>query len=103
LVINIFKNIMTKKNYWEMLVCGREFGGENEKELGACPASISGSGDGLNSGKNRGRICWTVAGTRCGGTIQGTYAEKIQSCFSCEFYAAVREEEGDCAVLLMEN
>src|SRR5271165_6488776 len=45
-------------------------------------------------GTGGGRICWAVAGTLCGGKIQGTFAQKAVNCMACEFYRAVRREEG---------
>ncbi len=30
--------------------------------------------------------CWQVAGTFCGGKVQGTFAQKYQSCSECEVY-----------------
>ena len=30
--------------------------------------------------------CWQVAGTFCGGTVQGTFAQKYNSCVECEVY-----------------
>ncbi len=64
-----------KQNCWEMKKCGREPGGVKTPELGLCPASTDKTADGLNGGKNGGRICWAVTGTFCGGKIQGTFAE----------------------------
>ena len=63
-----------KQNCWEIKNCGREPNGEKFKELGSCPASIDTSLDGLNEGKNGGRICWAISGTFCGGDVQGTFA-----------------------------
>jgi hypothetical protein len=63
-------------NCWERLDCGREAGGVNVAELGVCPAYTAGAGE----------ACWLVAGTFCGGTIQGTHAEKETSCMACEHY-----------------
>ena len=82
-----------KQNCWEFKKCGRSPGGERVSELGACPACADISSDGLNGGKNGGRICWAVAGTFCGGKIQGKFAEKQLSCLTCDFYASVREAE----------
>ena len=84
---------MTKRNCWESLKCGREPGGAKSTELGVCPATIDTSSDGINGGKNAGRICWAVAGTFCGGKVQGTFAEKQISCMICEFFKKVKEEE----------
>ena len=58
---------MARQNCWEFFGCGRETGGEKVRELGECPASTDASADGLNNGKNAGRICWAVAGTLCDG------------------------------------
>ena len=75
--------------------CGREPGGEQVTELGTCPATTDTSFNGLNSGINAGRICWAVAGTFCGGRVQGTFAEKRGSCISCNFFEKVQKEEGN--------
>lgn len=85
---------MGKQNCWEIKNCGREPNGRRVAELGGCPAAVDGSADELNGGKNAGRICWAVAGTLCGGEIQGSYAEKRLTCMSCDIYTLVRDEEG---------
>ena len=85
---------MAKVNCWDVKQCGRTPGGAKVAELGICPAAEDRSADGVNSGKNAGRICWAVAGTFCGGKKQGTFAEKKMNCMSCEFYKQVKEEEG---------
>jgi len=82
-------------NCWEILKCGREKGGINAETLGVCPAATCSICDGCNSGQLGGRICWAVAGTYCGGTVQGLFAEKIESCIKCEFFNKVIEEEGE--------
>ncbi|MDM8522438.1 protein kinase [Desulfococcaceae bacterium HSG8] len=83
-----------KLNCWEYMKCGREPGGEKADELGICPAAADSSFNGLNRGKNAGRICWAVAGTFCGGEIQGSFADKRKSCMRCNFFKQIREEEG---------
>ncbi|MBI4710565.1 MAG: hypothetical protein HY759_05645 [Nitrospirae bacterium] len=83
-----------KQNCWEFKKCGREPGGEKVKELGICPASTDATSEGLNEGKNGGRICWALAGTFCGGKVQGSFAQKQVSCMSCDFYKKVKDEEG---------
>ncbi len=85
---------MKKLNCWEFMKCGREPGGVNVDEMGICPAALDRSADGLNGGHNGGRICWAIAGTFCGGEVQGTFAQKKLSCISCEFFKRVRNEEG---------
>ena len=82
-----------KKNCWEAMQCGREPGGARARELGVCPVTVETKLDGVHGGRCAGRACWVVAGSLCGGTVQGTFAAKFESCESCEFYAAVREEE----------
>lgn len=82
------------KNCWEHYRCGREPGGSKVAELGVCPAATAEMLDGINRGRNGGRCCWQVAGTLCGGRVQGTFARKALSCLFCDFFRKVREEEG---------
>lgn len=84
---------MTKKNCWEIKKCGREPGGIHEKDLGVCPATGTTKLDGVHGGQHAGRACWVVAGTLCGGKVQGSFAKKFESCEKCEFYLQVRDEE----------
>ncbi len=86
---------MSKKlNCWDVMNCGREPGGCKTKDLGVCTASIEMYNDGINGGKNSGRLCWSVAGTLCDGKIQGTFADKWKPCRQCKFYKSVCAEEG---------
>ena len=88
------KNLATVKiNCWEFKKCGRQPGGHKEKELGTCPVTILGDFDGAHEGKNGGRVCWAIAGSLCGGKIQGTYAQKLNNCWRCEFMNLVKKEE----------
>jgi len=85
----------TKKiNCWEFMKCERQSKGKKAEDLGLCPAAVDSSFDGINNGENAGRICWAVAGTCCGGKVQGTFAEKRRSCVTCDFYKHVQEQEG---------
>ena len=93
-------NFMEKLNCWEYKKCGRQIGGEKTKECGLCPASTQKSTDGVNNGRFGGRCCWAVAGTLCGGPVQGTFAAKLDKCFDCEFYWIVSREEGKEAMSL---
>ncbi|MCA9610672.1 MAG: hypothetical protein KC619_33985 [Myxococcales bacterium] len=63
-------------NCWEAKGCGREVGGSRVDELGVCPAAD----------KEAGEACWLIAGTFCGGTVQGTFAQKEENCLACDFY-----------------
>ena len=85
---------MYKTNCWEVKNCGREPDGEKADELGVCPAATEESCEGINSGKNAGRICWAIAGTFCGGKVQGDFAQKSVSCMSCEVFKQIKTEEG---------
>jgi hypothetical protein len=85
--------LTAKLNCWEFKKCGREPGGSKERELGTCPVTVHGELDGAHEGKNAGRACWVVAGSLCGGKIQGTYAQKLNNCWRCEFMNLVRQEE----------
>lgn len=64
------------------------------KELGVCSASTDVKNAATNGGMAAGRFCWKVAGTLCGGKVQGTYADKMMNCSVCDFYKAVKSEEG---------
>lgn len=85
---------MPKLNCWEIRKCGREPNGNKNGELGICPATTDTSSNGLNGGKNAGRICWAIAGTFCGGKVQGDFAQKSVSCMSCEVFKQIKSEEG---------
>jgi len=94
---------MQKLNCWEIKKCGREPGGSKSKELGVCPAASDTESDGINHGKNGGRICWAIAGTFCGGKIQGDFAQKQVSCMACEVFKKVKAEEGSEFKLLKSD
>jgi protein phosphatase len=81
-------------NCWDFMKCGREPGGKHSLELGVCPAAADATFDGFNQGNNAGRICWLIAGTFCGGRIQGSFAEKQGSCKNCTFYKQIHADEG---------
>jgi len=84
---------MAYLNCWEHKQCGREPGG-GTAQFGICPAAKETLAYGINDGKNGGRICWAIAGTLCGGEVQGSLASKISSCEQCDFYLKVQAEEG---------
>ncbi|GBE03561.1 hypothetical protein BMS3Abin09_00478 [bacterium BMS3Abin09] len=85
---------MKKINCWEIKKCCREKGGDRTDDLGVCPAASYNSSNGINNGKYAGRICWAIAGTFCGGKVQGDFAQKTVSCMTCEVFKRVKEEEG---------
>jgi hypothetical protein len=62
-------------NCWEFKQCGREAGGAKAAELGVCPAY-----------PDHGTHCARLAGTLCGGKVQGSFAAKLASCLQCTFY-----------------
>lgn len=65
---------------WEYRKCGRQLGGENVAEFGYCPAALAPDDN-----------CWLVAGTMCSGTIEGSYAQKIDTCIICGYYSKMQE------------
>ena len=77
-------------NCWEMIKCERNKGGKNVNELGECIASKNGMG----------HSSWAVAGTLCGGKIQGTYAQKIGYCTCCEVYQTYNRSAGELGKLV---
>ncbi len=82
-----------RMNCWEFKKCGRQPGGPKVADLGVCPAAVDSSLHHAHGGKNAGRACWAVAGSLCGGKIQGTYARKLLNCWRCEFMNLVKQEE----------
>ncbi|MBI4862343.1 MAG: hypothetical protein HY815_19100 [Candidatus Riflebacteria bacterium] len=90
---------VAKRNCWEHKRCGREAGGARVGELGVCPASMERRVDGVNGGRCAGRACWAIAGTFCGGKIQGSFAMKMSTCTECDFYRLVLAEERPRTVL----
>jgi hypothetical protein len=91
---------MPKLNCWEIKKCCREPGGAETSSLGVCPAAQDADSNGLNSGKNAGRICWAVAGTFCGGKVQCDFAMKQVSCMACEVFIQIKTDEGGDFALL---
>ncbi len=83
-----------RANCWEILRCGREAGGSKAHLAGPCPAAVDASADGVNSGTRGGRVCWAISGTFCGMQVEGAKASKLISCFSCDFFTRVLQEEG---------
>ena len=84
-----------RENCWEYFNCGRQENGAKVKELGVCPVTTTKKTNGINSGKNGGRCCWTFAGTLCDGKKQGEFGQKVMNCLSCDFYKKVFREEKD--------
>jgi hypothetical protein len=85
---------LEKVNCWEFKKCGREIGGMKSQILGVCPVVKNHELEGTHGGKSAGRACWIVAGSMCGGAVQGTFADKYSNCRDCDFYKLVRKEEG---------
>ena len=77
-------------NCWEVLNCGQ--GPDNPES--ACPVPFAVDKDGINSGLNGGRYCWTFPGTQCLCGVQGTFARKYEECLACEFFKMVDLEQG---------
>jgi hypothetical protein len=75
------------KNCWEIKVCGREAGGEKVAELGECIASKEGFG----------HSCWAIAGTLCGGVVQGSESQKHGNCLICDVYKSYNRLTGTMA------
>jgi hypothetical protein len=84
---------MGKLNCWEHKKCGRQPGGHKALELGICPVTTHAELHGAHDGMNAGRACWVIAGSLCGGKIQGTYAQKLTNCWRCDFMNAVKKDE----------
>jgi hypothetical protein len=94
---------MSKQNCWEIKDCGREPGGKNAQNLGVCPAAMAGEGNGANGGKNRGRICWSVAGTFCDNFELSAFSKEKKSCMDCPIHQQIKKEEGENLQLMLRN
>lgn len=71
-------------NCWELMQCGRQAGGDNVAEFGECVASKNGMG----------HSCWAIAGTLCGGLVQGSVKDKHSNCLICRVYGAYNRMTG---------
>ena len=91
--VNVLDEVKVKLNCWEFKRCGREAGGVHAGDLGICPVTREGRLHGTHGGHNAGRSCWVVAGSLCGGKLQGTFAKKYENCKTCDFYKQVKSEE----------
>jgi len=81
------------QNCWNYKKCGRIAGGAHVHDLGVCPVSTYTALDSVHGGKNAGRSCWVVAGSLCGGTVQGNEEQKRTACWACDFFKLVKKEE----------
>jgi hypothetical protein len=77
-------------NCWEIKNCERQKGGMKIYDLGECIASKF----------DMGHSCWAVAGTLCFDKIQGTFAQKIGFCTSCEVYHLYNRSSGKLGKLV---
>jgi len=71
----IEKSRNTSVNCWEFMHCARE-------RRRNCPAYT----------KRLGTMCWLVAGTMCGGRVQGAFAQKYRDCAACHFFQHVSRQ-----------
>jgi hypothetical protein len=85
---------MKKLNCWEFKKCNNKANYDIFAEPGTCPTSSEFCTDNVNGGENGGRACWAIAGTFCAGKVTCIDANKLSSCFECDFYKMVQTEEG---------
>jgi hypothetical protein len=83
-----------KKNCWEFKSDLQESGKESKEGCSQCPVPQLTNYDGINGGKNGGRVCWLITGTLCSEDVQLTYSHKLGTCRKCDFYLTVEKEEG---------
>ena len=60
--------------------CERQPGGAMTEELGACRGAFCPHSE-----------CWLIAGTLCNSEVQGTYAQKYESCIICKYFNRMQE------------
>lgn len=85
-------------NCWEVKQCGWEPGGRLASVFGPCPTPVEQRANWIHGGRNAGRSCWAIDGTRCDGRFQGCFASKVGYCTECAFYKKVHREEGSTIV-----
>jgi hypothetical protein len=90
-----------KKNCWEVMGCGRKRRGHNDSCL-KCPVPEMTSANGINNGKNGGRICWLIANTMCKDEDESTFESMIRTCGECDFYKRVKAEGVKTVTLSIE-
>jgi signal transduction histidine kinase len=93
LLSSLAENVPT--NCWEYVQCNFGPGSQHP-----CPVVKNKTSNGVNRGKNAGRICWTVPNTPCFIDPTHKYTVKREYCLSCDFFSLVRDEEGDNFKLL---
>ncbi len=60
------------------------------------------SADGINGGKNAGRICWLIANTMCKGDTESIFEAMIRTCGECDIYKLVKTEVGNAVMLSID-
>ncbi len=83
-----------KYNCWEYMKCGKGPDENKTDPSRTCPAAANNVSDGLNGGRNGGRICWLIAETKCCGEVEHANQNRKNPCFSCGFRFKVMAEEG---------
>jgi len=80
-----------------------EPGGIFSEIYGPCPVAKLMKYDGINGGRGAGRICWSILNSSPRDS-QPVCRNTRQSCFDCEFYRRVQnEEESTVAAELAED
>jgi len=82
-----------KRNCWDYYRCRRQAKDDDGKEHDVCPVYLETKLNGVHDGKNGGRACWVVAGTKCGGRIKRIVVPKFIACKVCDFKKTVIREE----------
>ena len=90
--------MVSKKNCWDLMGCGREVDGENANELGICPAAMDQELTAANSGSCGGRACWKVR-VKVGNKTIPQWSHPEKDCLTCSVFQMVRKEEKDCFIL----
>ncbi len=84
----------TRENCWEYKDCGGSRNGVCQSAKDICPVLFETRLDGVYGGMNGGRACWMVEGTMCRRRMPASFFQRFKICKACDFYQAVRAEEG---------
>jgi len=78
-------------------------GNNGKKKCSECPVPSNANYNGINGGKNGGRVCWIILGTLCNENQQLVGTRQLEGCADCDFYRAVKEEEGKDLCLRLDT
>ncbi len=82
-----------RENCWEVRDCGRTERGKDGTP--PCAVVLARHANGVNSGVNGGRVCWSIVGSLCSDRkVASDLSGEQSNCTTCGFFQQVWDEEG---------